>query len=302
MEGWRKEEVIAMLVSARTLPAEAFRVGPLGTHERLSTQYAVEKRQFRTLAYYEQRWLRACAVAASMPRAALVGRSAARLLGMWVVATSVEPVELCAVTGKPPSKRGWPSGCVYLQPRKRTGFVRSDGRIRVMDELTNAFEIALRHGFREGLVAMDWILRHHTDRATVEAEILKLGKARNIGVLRKVMRYAVANSRSPFESYARAVLIDAGLDNFLVNQPIGNFEVDLLNGRLIIEVDGDYKYDGVTFGRTDQIIRAERAREKVLQGMGYVVCRVSPRQLLEAEEVFIAEVRSLMAVARRMDG
>ena len=171
-----------------------------------------------------------------------------------------------------------------------------------MDELTNAFEIALRHGFREGLVAMDWILRHHTDRATVEAEILKLGKARNIGVLRKVMRYAVANSRSPFESYARAVLIDAGLDNFLVNQPIGNFEVDLLNGRLIIEVDGDYKYDGVTFGRTDQIIRAERAREKVLQGMGYVVCRVSPRQLLEAEEVFLAEVRSLMAVARRMDG
>ena len=54
---------------------------------------------------------------------------------------------------------------------------------------------------------MDWVLKHHTDRATVEAEVDKLGRVKGIGVLRKVLRYAVDNSRSPFESYARAVLI-----------------------------------------------------------------------------------------------
>lgn len=300
MEGWRKKEVIGLLVSAESLPPSAFD-GPGRTHLRLSSRYAVDKRKHRELAFHEKRWLRAVAVGVTLRRAVLAGRSAARLLDMWVVATSDEPVELCAASGKVPSKRGWPSGCVYLPVRSRTGTVRSNGLIRVVDELTTAFEIALRHGFREGLVATDWVLAHHTDRETVEAELQKLGKARNIGVLRKVVRYAVANSRSPYESYARALLIESLHDDWLVNHPVGQFEVDLLHGRLIIEVDGDYKYDGITFGRTDVMIRAEREREKILQGMGYVVCRVSPWRLLRDEAGFLTEVRRLLAVARQMD-
>ena len=46
-------------------------------------------------------------------------------------------------------------------------------------------------------------------------------------------------------------------------------------GDVILEVDGDVKYDGVTYGKTDDIIREERRREKELQNQGKVVVRVT---------------------------
>ena len=70
----------------------------------------------------------------------------------------------------------------------------------------------------------------------------------------------------------------------------------LINGWLIVEIDGDVKYDGETYGRTDDVIRAERSREKALQNTGRVVVRVSdPRETPEVVAHALATFRGAAA-------
>ena len=227
----------------------------------LSARHAMLQADFRALAFYEKRWVQAVAA----------GQAA---------------------------RKQWPANTVYHEARNRAAVIKHFDTLRVTDELTTAFEIALRYGFREGLVAMDWVLKHHTDRATVEAEADKLGRVKGIGVLRKVLRYAVGNSRSPFESYARAVLIERVADGWIVNGMFAGYEVDLRFGALILEIDGDYKYDGVTFKKTDETLRQERKREKHLLKRGVFLLRASPHDLLFKEDEFVDDARALLALAQ----
>lgn len=265
----------------------------------LSSRHAMARDQFHALAFYEKRWVQAIAAGQAARKAALAGRSAARVLGMWVVTTDRhEPVELLLPSGKAPPKKQWPANTVHHEARRRPATIRHFDTLRATDEVATAFEIALRHGFREGLVAMDWLLTHHTDRQTVLDEVDKLGRVKGVAVLRKVIKYAVDNSRSPFESYARAILIEHVADDWIVNGIIAGYEVDLRRGWLIIEIDGDYKYDGVTFKKTDETLRLERRREKHLLKTGVFLIRPSPSDLLFREQEFIDDVRTLLAQPR----
>lgn len=265
----------------------------------LSSRHAMHRTDFHALEFYEKRWVQAVAGGQAARKAALAGRSAARVLGMWVVTTDRhEPVELLLPNGRTPPKGQWPANTVYHRARNREATIRHFDTLRATDEVTTAFEIALRHGFREGLVAMDWLLKHHTDRKTVVEEMAKLGRVKGIAVLRKVITYAVDNSRSPFESYARAILIEHVADDWIVNGIFAGYEVDLRHGWLIIEIDGDYKYDGVTFRKTDETLRRERRREKHLLKTGVVVLRSSPSDLLFREQEFIDDARTFLAQPR----
>lgn len=136
--------------------------------EPLSSKFAYDAQAYRTLPLHEQRWIRAVATGNSMRKAALAGRSAARIHGMWVIGPpgrQEEPVEVMAVGGKPPSTSQWPAGCLYIRQRPRTASIVNFTTLRATDPLSAAFEIALRHGLREGLVAMDWILSPTTHPA-----------------------------------------------------------------------------------------------------------------------------------------
>ncbi|EEI16861.1 hypothetical protein HMPREF0298_1357 [Corynebacterium lipophiloflavum DSM 44291] len=163
--------------------------------------------------------------------------------------------------------------------------------VRVTTQIRTGIDVALRHGFREGLVAMDWLLGRHP-RANIEFEIRKLGRRRGIGVARAALAHAVSNVRSPYESYARALLIEAGIGPIRVNVRVGRYEVDLLIGeRVVVEIDGAVKYDGKTYGRTDEMLRKEREREKHLLNSAYHVRRYNPLELLSHPDRFVAEVR-----------
>ena len=236
-----------------------------------------------------------------MPRAVLSGRSAARILGIWVIATTPEPVELVAQRGKAPSRKQWPPGVVYRDRSPGHTPPQTFDRLRTTDALTTVFEIALRHGFAEGLVAMDWLLREGMPRYRIEEAAARLGRVRNIATLRQVIAHAVDNSLSPYESYARALLLQAGISGWQVNAritiPPHLYVADLLRGRLIVEIDGAQKYDGATFAPTDMAIREEREREKHLQNAGYVVVRVSPEQLLDDAHGFLTTVTRMLDLA-----
>lgn len=271
--------------------------------EPISSKFAYDKQAYAALSLHEQRWITAVAVGKSMRKAALAGRAAARVHGMWVIgppSDEAELVEVMAVGGKVPSKSQWPKGCIYIGQRARTATIVEFTTLRATDPLSTAFEIALRHGFREGLVAMDWILANHAPRNVVEAEVQRLGAATGIATLRRVVRYAVDNSMSPYESYARAMLIDAGLTGWEVNAEVAGYFIDLRRGWFGLEIDGRTKYDGETYRPVEETILRERAREKQLQNCGMVIGRVTPTQLMTDEAGFLTMVRQLTAIADRL--
>mgnify|MGYP001759316866 FL=1 len=92
---------------------------------------------FHALAFYEKRWVQAVAAGQAARKAALAGRSAARVLGMWLVTTdSNEPVELLLPNGRTPSRRQWPDNTVYHRARNCETVIKHFDTLRVTDELT----------------------------------------------------------------------------------------------------------------------------------------------------------------------
>lgn len=306
MDRGKQDELVGMLLKLRRDGTAVDGSGAAGSGTvvlGLSTKYGVAYHDFAGLRSYERKWLCCLAVAKSMRKAALAGRSAARIHGMWVIGDqtgAAERVELVLGAGRVPSKSQWPKGCTYLEQRGRKPTIVEHATVRVTDPLSTAFDIALHHGFREGLVAMDWILHHHTTREVVEAELERFGPTRNIDTLRKVVQHAIPNSMSPYESYARALLIDANMDGWVANAKVGEFFIDLLRRRLGIEIDGGVKYDGETYKPLDETLLAERNREKKIQNKGIILYRVSPEVLLRREEEFLAEVERLQVIADAM--
>ena len=301
MNSTRKQELANKLMdNNRQEDRLAQRKRP-AAYRKVSTRFFISVTEWKQLRYHEKRWLAAYAVGCTMPKAVLSGRSAARILGIWVIATTPEPVELVAQRGKAPSRKQWPPGVVYRDRSPGDATTQHFDRLRTTDALTTVFDIALRHGFAEGLVAMDWLLREGMPRHRIEEAAAHLGRVRNIATLRHVIAHAVDNSLSPYESYARALLLQAGIGGWQVNAritiPPHLYVADLLRGRLIVEIDGAQKYDGTTFAPTDTAIREEREREKRLQNAGYVVVRVSPEQLLDDARGFLTTVTRMLDFA-----
>jgi len=266
----------------------------------VSALRAISAEVHRGLTSYEKRWLRAAAVAHSHPKAVLTGRAAARLTNMWVVATSEETVELMLPSGGVPQRSRWAEGVSYhrgtLAPHE-IGYIEAYGGFAVTTPIRTAVDIAIRHGFAEGLVAFDWLLASRTTtRDELEATVDAMRGKKGVAVVRKALAHAVANSQSPYESYARALLICAGLAPS-TQAPIGPYLVDLLIGRVVIEVDGEVKYDDTTYRPLAETLRREREREVQIQNSGYVVRRVKPADLLRDPDGFVAGVITALAAA-----
>ena len=263
----------------------------------LSPRFALPRDLYMALEAYEKKWITVAAVAAGAPRAVLCGRSAARLLGMWVIPSKDEKVELMLPSGALPPKSKWPPGVVYYRDGRLADTFAEVHGIRMTTYIRTALDIAARHGFLEGLVAVDWLLGQRLATWNeLQAEIRRMRGRKGVGTVRQVVRYAIDCSESPYESYARGLLIEAGLA-VRAQVWIGKFRVDLLVGRVIVEVDGREKYDGVTYRPVDETLRAERARENQLQDIGYLVRRVSPQELWRDPQGFVERIRRALAVA-----
>ncbi|WP_297850128.1 endonuclease domain-containing protein [uncultured Corynebacterium sp.] len=263
----------------------------------LSSRFALPRELYSALEPYEQKWITVAAVAAGAPRAVLCGRSAARLLGMWVVPPAEEKVELMLPSGGLPPKSKWAPGVVYYRDGFLADTFAEAHGLHMTTYLRTAFDIAARHGFLEGLVAVDWLLGHGVvTRNQLQLEVQRMRGRKGVGSVREVVRHAIDCSESPYESYARGLLIEAGLE-VRAQVQIGNFRVDLLVGRVIVEVDGRGKYDGVTYKPLDETLRSERERENQLQDRGYLVRRVSPQELRRDPQGFVERIRRALAVS-----
>ncbi|MDD7582881.1 endonuclease domain-containing protein [Corynebacterium sp. 32222D000AT] len=260
---------------------------------------------------HEQARLRCLAAALSAHRAVLTSRSAARIHRLWVLsARGGEDIELALAGGTAPPNAQVPPGWRYHKMKLPPGDIvsvavaESDASVRATSPARTVVDLARLHGFVRGLVAADSYLARGFERAELMAVAGRLKGTRGIGQARQVIGAAIGNSESPYESLARGLLIHSGLakrHRVEAQAQIGAFRVDLLiDGWLVLEVDGAAKYDGQTYGRAvEDVIRSERDREAYLQNQGFVVRRVTPRQLFYEYAEFMEMLTTTLRRAGR---
>lgn len=247
---------------------------------------------FTALSYHEQRFLLAFAAGLTSTRSVLAGRSAARMLGIWVIATTAEPIEMALTTSKAPRSRTKDERFSYSYANLAEPEVGVYRGVAVTREIRTAIDIARKHGFAEGLVAFDCLLARGIPRPEIADAIEVMGKAKGIATVRRAFEHAVVNSDSPFESYARALLIDANLTPITTQFPIRNYKADMcFGGWLLIEIDGRVKYEGP--GGQKQMYR-DQLRQREIENLGYVFRRYTPEFLLKHPDRFVAEIKTVI--------
>ncbi|WP_175935785.1 endonuclease domain-containing protein [Corynebacterium sp. Marseille-P4321] len=274
----------------------------------VSTTRFVPADAWQKLPRHEKEYLRCYAAALSANKAVLVGRSAARVGGMWVIPTNEELVELGARGRSAPSKSQWPVGVVYRHGEipdidvRTVDALRGAGpepAVRLTTLPRTAVDIARFHGLRHGVVAMDSVFHgrkpHEMQvlRAEVELMLQRLAGKRHIAVAREAFTLSSPVSGSPYESLLRIILIEHEIkvdEQMWIGR---DYRVDFLWGTLVIEVDGYAKFDL----KPHEALINQLERENWIKEKGFEVIRLFPVEILRDPEGCIARIRAAKQLA-----
>lgn len=303
MDSLRRSELIGQLVDMRRIPARDTDTRMQlvnGDLHRLTKSFYFDREVWSNLKWHEQDFLRCYAASSQSTTAVLVGKSAARLCGVWVIPRKNDAVTLADPKGQPTSRKGQWTGYEYrYMAVPETDIVR-EGTLRFTNAVRTAIDIAREHGVEEGIVAMDSVLSGHDERAAqlitdeLSRTIGRMAGTRGIANARKALARANRFSESPYESLLRTVFEHYGVP-FHQQAQIGRYRVDFLVGEnLVVEVDGEEKYeeDPVEAGRR------QRIREDWLGEQGYEVLRVYPSQIRRNELEVIQRLRKKWGQAK----
>lgn len=294
------------LIYLRSFPNEhqVWRGLANGSIVRLTSRYAISRDFYVKLPRHRQQLIDVMAIGLSANNAVVVGVSAARILGLWTLPPIGEPVSVARPSKSVPRKQVWGDKVSYRKMAIPSEHILTREGVRCTSVARTCLDIARLWSFGEGLMAMDSALRQRLVSVDeLRRTVVELGRVKGIAVAREAVNHASALSEAPYESWARALIIEAGLSTRvrLQCELPGGFRPDLLLGdNLVVEIDGALKYDGKTFGRpTDAVIRAERQREKHIQNLGYVVLRFTPSELLQEKGRVLSEIRSALEGLQR---
>ena len=259
-----------------------------GELTQIAPWVAVPTATWRQWVRHKQQFAKVVAAGWSTHRAVLISKSAARLWGMWAISTAGEEVELAVPSGSVPPRRLTAKGYRYRRVKSLQESTVSIAGVRATNPARTCLEIARLHGFPDGLVATDSALRQH-DVTTYDLreELAKMRRTRGQAAMRKVIEHAYGGSESPYESYLRALIIERFPQVKIEPQKplLGKYRADLcLDGWLVLEVDGDAKYDG-TYGETPaHVVKQQIKRQRALENRGYVVLRFGSSEVKASDE------------------
>ena len=259
-----------------------------GELTQIAPWVAVPTATWRQWMRHKQQFAKVVAAGWSTHRAVLISKSAARLWGMWVISREGEEVELAVPSGSVPPRRLTPKGYRYRRVKSLQESMVSIAGVRATNPARTCLEIARLHGFSDGLVATDSALRQH-DVTTYDLreELAKMQRTKGQAAMRKVIEHAYGGSESPYESYLRALIIERFPQVKIEPQKplLGKYRADLcLDGWLVVEVDGDAKYDG-TYGKEPaHVVKQQITRQRALENRGYVVLRFGSSEVKAADE------------------
>ena len=93
--------------------------------------------------------------------------------------------------------------------------------------------------------------------------------------------------RQPYESYLRALIVERFPQVKIEPQKplLGKYRADLcLDGWLVVEVDGDSKYEGTSGKAPTHVVKQQIKRQRALENRGYLVLRFGPSDLKAPDE------------------
>lgn len=280
------------LLKLRRLPNDHHYWQHRGSYKLLSPDVAMKFREFQDLAPWDKTTAAAVAFGWSARSAVVCGNSAARLHGLDVLGYD-DPVELTYL-GKqsPPGREYWPDGVIYRFTALPPSSVEAAHNLRVTNLVRTLRDVSVHHGVNAGVVAIDSARRIYPDipLPALARQMLAGRPFKGIAQVRQALALSVPSSGSALESATRLRIIDAALPEIRsielqVRFPAARdgrfYFVDILiNGWLVLEVDGRRKYRSGAYGKTrEETLIDERDREVWLQNLGLVVRRVGAKDL-----------------------
>jgi len=252
---------------------------------KLTAEIAIDKQYYHELPPWKKAEARAVAVGISADKAVVSGMAAARLWGVMLLGVE-DVVDLhLPGRGRPGAKAGWINGARYRSAILPESQATTLGGVRVTVLLRALVDIARHESHFEAVAAIDSVRRKwpDVDEARLRKEVAAYGRFPG---KRKFLR-AVELSRpqigSPWETKARLLLEESGITEIVSVETQVEFKdtitgkpyfVDILiNGWLVLEVDGKSKYTGEYGDEPEKVILNEREREKALQNLGTTVLR-----------------------------
>lgn len=260
-----------------------------GYLRKLSPAFAIYRPDHEVLNYSDRVRLKLLAHSMGFESSILVLNSAATWHGLWT--TGDDTVEVTTSVGNQPPKTRWYGRRFYSMMLRQEHWGTYYGVVCTSPART-CIDIARLHGFKAGLIALDSYLAQGRNKYQLEKTLAGLVKLKGLPVARRCFGLATAASGSAWESSVRADLLETGIPMKIeLQKKILNYYADIcIDGWLVIEVDGNVKYDG-TYGDPTSAIVNERRREKEITNAGYRVLRFSPDQLRNPE-LLINAVRS----------
>lgn len=264
----------------------------------------------QSLPWHEKQLARCLRAGHSARRAVLVGVSAARVHGLWVLPPRCgeEPVTLALRSGVMPPRRDWGHGRSYKKMRLPDSMVEKVQGVRVTSALRAALDLARFEGWIRGFVALESWFRMHPELDVEAAKAMAMdclatmGRVKDIAEARRAISLLSGQCESPYEALCIALLAHAKMGHSIQQQVwvIPSVRVDvLIDGWLVLEIDGAVKYDGATYDSdTRRVIVEERRREVRLQNAGYTVFRVTSTELFHQPQKFLAELRATWVSGR----
>lgn len=311
-----------LIITRHLTTAERKQIATLRKQFRISrirpSAYVIRER-WNTLTPKQQLHTRIAAEALCQPELTVIGRSAAALLGLATPThhPTTLPIELgsesstCrlrppprpikdqlrAETPLPVRTRKLPASHRARSLLMRTEF----GDVRVSSLADMCAELALWCPLNEAVVGIESALRHQDISMREVAELLRDRHGKPAA--EKALSLVTSFSESPRESELKIRMWEAGLPAPYQQVEIIN-DLGMVLGRvdfmfacgLIVEYDGADKYllngNSRKSMTTEQVLYAERVREKLLQNEGFVVFRVDANSF--RSDLFLLQIQEIL--------
>lgn len=261
-----------------------------GTYLKPAPRVAVRRDHYHYLDFPSQLRLRAIAAARSAYTAVLISKSAARVHGLWVIATAEEKIEMALPTNTLPHKDRRHPERIYRKASLPEP-VLVDGT-RCVSKARAVIDVARYHGFTDGLIAADSALRSGLSREDLKEEFAHMGRVRNSCIVRAIIHHASPLSRSPYESFARALLIEADFPWPMF------FEASFtaLPGiTTALCINNAYLIDIIPA----KALAHQRERHRRLREAGFTVLCYTPRQLIDHPTCFLSDLISTITARQK---
>lgn len=278
--------------------------GPFTT--RAAARFGISLKQldggsYRRLFHSVYMW-RGCAITPGLliagarlvlpPCAVISGRAAAHLYGLDLWEGQVE-----AVVPAVSAVRSQPGLLVRHADLPASDVIVRQG-MPVTSALRTAFDLARYESYPEGVVCLDAMLQKHlvTHHALLEYLLAHAG-VRGVRHADRSLRLSRVGVESPMETRPRLVLVEAGLPDPAVNEPVFGPDrtflarPDLRIDHVIIEFDGDGH-------RKRSVFVSDLRRQNRLVEAGYVVLRFTAADVWQRPEQVVRHVRTALGTRR----